>query len=92
MVVTGASLNVSSVRSFWLVQFPYTGYDPLSVCRPSVQQYTVFGLENVIIPGLLIAFCRSFDLARAHGFKIYYFTTLIGKIKFAKFGMMLILK
>ena len=86
-VVTGESFSVSSVRPVRFVHFPYMGYDRLSVCRPnSVQQYTLIGLENIIVPGLLIAFCHSFDLARAHGFKIYYFTTLIGKIKFVIFG------
>lgn len=61
------------------IRFPLFGTDLLSVCRLQ-QQYTSLGLENIFIPGFLIGFCHSFDLARGHGSKIYYTTTFVGKI------------
>jgi len=62
-----------------LIRFPHLGYDPLSICR-SQQQYTFIGLESIFIPGMLIGFCHYFDQVRGHGAKIYFTTTLVGKI------------
>ena len=65
----------------WAIRFPHMGYNPLSVCRSdSVQQYTLFFFHTILVPGLLIGYCHSFDLARGNRSKIYYVTTLVGKM------------
>lgn len=62
----------------WAIRFPHMGYNPLSVCRSdSVQQYTLFFFHTILVPGLLIGYCHSFDLARGNRSKIYYVTTLV---------------
>ena len=73
----GSSSNRVQEQLPMVFRFPYLD-DPLSVCR-SQQHYSRFGLENIFIPGMLVGFCRAFDLAGALGSKIYFGTTLVGK-------------
>ena len=60
------------------IRFPHIGYDPLSVCR-SKQADTLLGWECLFIPGMVVGFCYSYDLARIKGPKIYFATSLVGK-------------
>ena len=60
-----------------VVRVPHLGNDPLSVCW---QRYSLLGFGDILVPGMLVGFCHGFDLATANRSKIYYLTTLIGKI------------
>ena len=66
-----------------VVRVPHLGYDPYNVCWP---RYSLLGFGDILVPGMLVAFCHGFDLATQtltsgvkRRFKTYYVTTLIGK-------------
>lgn len=64
-----------------VVRVPHLGYDPYNVCWP---RYSLLGFGDILVPGMLVAFCHGFDLATQtlgpkRRFKAYYVTTLIGK-------------
>jgi len=56
---------------------PYFGNDPLDVCW---ERYSLLGIGDVLIPGMLVGLCHGLDLARGNRTKVYYVATLIGKI------------
>lgn len=62
-----------------VVRVPHLGYDPLSVCW---QRYSLLGFGDILVPGMLVAFCHGFDLTVSNRHKLYYVTTLVGKSSF----------
>ena len=75
---TGGSSSVSDDEQLpMVIRVPHLGYDPLSVCW---QRYSLLGFGDILVPGMLVGFCHGFDLATSSRHKIYYVTTVIGKI------------
>jgi hypothetical protein len=59
------------------IRIPYLRNDLYGDCW---ERYSCLGLGDIIIPGILVGLCRSFDLARGNGTYIYYLTSLIGTV------------
>lgn len=75
---TGGSSSVSDDEQLpMVIRVPHLGYDPLSVCW---QRYSLLGFGDILVPGMLVGFCHGFDLATSSRHKIYYVTTVVGKI------------
>ena len=43
--------------------------------------YSMLGFGDILVPGLLLSYCHSFDLYVATPCKLYWFITNIGKKK-----------
>lgn len=69
-VATGGS---SQEQMPMVLKVPLLSLDPLSFCFP---QYSLLGFGDILIPGLLVSYCYSFDIGiGAH--KIYFISIVI---------------
>jgi len=80
-VGTGGSSGSSSGEEQlpMVVRVPHLGKDPLDVCW---QRYSLLGFGDILVPGMLVAFCHGFDLATSNRRKLYFITTLLGMLWF----------
>ncbi|CAG0897310.1 unnamed protein product [Darwinula stevensoni] len=61
-----------------VLKVPRFGENPLAPCMPSNDSdYSILGFGDVLVPGLLVAFCFGFDLQHKTPFHIYYVTGVI---------------
>ena len=77
---TGGSDSVNEQLPM-VLRVPRVGHYALSVCQ---QPYSLLGFGDILVPGMLVGFCHGFDLATSSRHKVYYVTTLVGKIWVSK--------
>ena len=52
-----------------LLQVPHMNSNPLSACWIP---YSILGFGDILVPGLLLSYCHSFDLAKETPLKLYW--------------------
>lgn len=57
-----------------VLKVPHLGSNPLSVC---MLPYSMLGFGDILVPGLLVSYCHSFDLLIGTPYRIYWMVTNI---------------
>jgi hypothetical protein len=82
-----------------VLKVPHLGSNPLKVCW---MPYSMLGFGDILVPGLLLSYCHSFDLLMGTPYRLYWILTSVGKTqggdsqnflqKFVRFFLTLSLK
>ncbi len=60
-----------------VLKVPHMGYNPYSVCWIP---YSMLGFGDILVPGLLLSYCHSFDLYRGTPCKAYWTMSYISEL------------
>jgi hypothetical protein len=58
-----------------VLKVPHLGSNPLKVCW---MPYSMLGFGDILVPGLLLSYCHSFDLLVKTPYRLYWILTNIG--------------
>ncbi|XP_022252688.1 signal peptide peptidase-like 2B isoform X1 [Limulus polyphemus] len=56
-----------------VLRVPHFNFDPMSVCY---KQYSLLGFGDILVPGLLVAYCHGYDLLVGNR-RVYFITTTV---------------
>ena len=59
-----------------VLKVPHLGSNPLKVCW---LPYSMLGFGDILVPGLLVSYCHSFDLQMGTPYRLYWILTNVGK-------------
>ena len=66
-----------------VLKVPHLGSNPLKVCW---MPYSMLGFGDILVPGLLLSYCHSFDLLAGTPYRLYWILTSTGSA--SKFGLL----
>lgn len=59
-----------------VLKVPHLGSNPLKVCW---MPYSMLGFGDILVPGLLLSYCHSFDLLVGTPYRLYWILTNTGE-------------